>query len=92
MDNPSRRGLARLMLRLPEHRADLRRLYVESLGFAGLCEAYELASDALAYWAKSAADGAVVADYRDLTAVIEKDVLFWIATRLSSAPVRGSAV
>lgn len=77
MNQARKRGLARLMLRWPERRAELRQRYATDPGFAELCDAYETACDAAAYWGKStAAFGPDRAEeYRGLMTATEQDIL-----------------
>ena len=52
MEHAQARGLARLMLRWPERRAELRRKAAHDAHLLALCEAYEAACGAAEYWAK----------------------------------------
>ena len=76
MGSASKRGFNRLMLRLPHRRRELRQ-HAGSPHLRELCEAYELAFEAAAFWSKSTAIVASVrtAEYRDLVSDLEQDVL-----------------
>ena len=77
MEHAQARGLARLMLRWPERRAELRRKAADDAHLLALCEAYEAACGAAEYWAKErpplGPDRA--AEYRDLASDTEEDIL-----------------
>lgn len=77
MRNARKRGLARLMLRWPDRRAQLRLISCDDPGLADLFEAYELAWEAAGYWAKI--DSGVAAErtreYRALAIATEEDIL-----------------
>jgi hypothetical protein len=77
MEQARKRGLARLMLRWPERRAELRLCYSKDPGFADLCDAYETACDAALYWGKSMSPiGPERAEeYRALMTATEQDIL-----------------
>ncbi|PTM41547.1 hypothetical protein [Bosea sp. 124] len=76
MDITSKRGFARLMLRLPEYRTELRQ-HADHPQLKELGEAYELAFEAAAFWSRSTASvaSACTAEYRDLVFDLEQDVL-----------------
>jgi hypothetical protein len=67
------RGLARLILRLPDWRARFER--VSSQAFLEVCEAYELACVALDHWTKSdtPTSSAMIAEYKELVASLERE-------------------
>lgn len=77
MEQAQRRGLARLMLRWPDRRAVLREKCGQDLRLVELCEAYEAACEAAAYWAKSPAAVARerVEEYNTLASATEQDIL-----------------
>lgn len=77
MEQAQRRGLARLMLRWPDRRASLREKCGHDPRLVELCEAYEDACEAAAYWAKSpAAIGPERAEeYHALASATEQDIL-----------------
>jgi hypothetical protein len=77
MSNAMRRGLARLMLRWPEKRAELVRRAQQDARFCELCEAYESACEAIEYWTHSSAPTAEerAAEYRALASATEHDIL-----------------
>lgn len=81
MEQAQKRGLARLMLRWPERRAELRQKFTQDPRLPELCEAYEAACEAAAYWTKSsAAVGAERAEeYRALITATEQDILHRIS-------------
>jgi hypothetical protein len=81
MEHAQRRGLARLMLRWPERRAELRRKARNDAHLLALCEAYEAAWGAAEYWAKEQPPVGPLraAEYRDLASATEEDIL----TRIS---------
>ena len=72
-----RRGLWRLMLRLPSMRGNLQILAATSSPLAGLCEAYEDASTTRDSLQKQGdeADPLLVAEYEALCIEIESDVI-----------------
>ncbi len=76
MTKERRAGLARLMLRWPEGRAALRMKSESDPVLIELCEGYDLACEAAAYWLKSsAANAAAIAEeYRCLIAELESDI------------------
>lgn len=77
MDQAQKRGLARLLLRWPERRTELRQRFVQDQRLAELCGAYEAACEAASYWSKSA-DGVGPArahEYRSLAIETEQDIL-----------------
>ncbi|WP_146170181.1 hypothetical protein [Bosea sp. 124] len=75
MTQEQRAGLARLMLCWPEGRAALRLMSASDIPLLDLCEAYNLACNAAAYWSKSnSANAAEIADeYRSLVPEIEAE-------------------
>ena len=77
MDGAERRGFARLMLRWPERRAELRRMVPGDVHLCELCGAYEAACEAATFWAK--AEGPVGAtraqEYRHLANSVEQDII-----------------
>lgn len=77
MEKAQRRGLARLMLRWPDKRVQLRAGFDGDARFAELCEAYEAAWEAASYWSKSVAAVAPerVEEYRSLAFATEQDIL-----------------
>lgn len=77
MEKVQRRGLARLMLRWPEKRAQLKAGFDSDARLAELCEAYEVACEAASYWAKSPApvSSERVEEYRLLANATEQDIL-----------------
>ena len=77
MDQAQKRGLARLLLRWPERRAELRQRFSQDPRLVELCEAYEAACEAAAYWSKSAAEiGPTRArEYQALAMDTEQDIL-----------------
>ncbi|KRE06726.1 hypothetical protein ASE63_23760 [Bosea sp. Root381] len=77
MDATRKRGLARLMLRWPDRRAALKERFLCDPSVSELCEAYETACEAVAYWAKShdAVANERSDEYRSLAAETEKDIL-----------------
>jgi hypothetical protein len=82
MERAAERGIARLALRQPQVReALLRREQPQSV--IELCEAYDLACEALAYWGRSKASRStsVAEDYRDLVGEIEQDILFLLESQ-----------
>lgn len=77
MEQAQKRGLARLMLRWPDRRTVLREKYGHDLRLAELCEAYEAACEAAAYWAKSPSAVGLerTAEYNALASATEQDIL-----------------
>lgn len=77
MDQAQKRGLARLMLRWPDRRAELRRKFAQDPRLVELCEAYETACEASSYWSKSSAPvgPARMHEYRALILATEQDIL-----------------
>ncbi|KHJ54521.1 hypothetical protein LA66_13880 [Aureimonas altamirensis] len=74
--NDSRRGLLKLMLRNPALRKNLRSRSLIDEGLAGLCEAFDEASEALdRFVLHHDADPALIIEYRALCAEIEADVI-----------------
>ncbi|MEQ1409548.1 hypothetical protein ABK249_32100 [Neorhizobium sp. Rsf11] len=82
----SRRGLWRLMLRLPTMRGDLQILAAKSHRLDALCAAYEDASVTLARLRKERhnADQTLLAEYRMICEEIESDVIQYCLTHDSS--------
>lgn len=89
MTREQRAGLARLMLRWPEGRAALHLKAASDVIFLDLCESYELACDASAYWSSSRAAGArgIADEYRLLISELE----FEARERARSVPDHGNA-
>jgi hypothetical protein len=77
MDATRKRGLARLMLRWPDRRSTLKERFLNDPSVSELCEAYETACEAIAYWAKSTAAIAEERseEYRSIAAETEQDIL-----------------
>ena len=77
MDRAQKRGLARLLLRWPERRAVLRQRFSQDPRLVELCEAYETACEAAAYWSKStdAIGPARARVYQSLATDTEQDIL-----------------
>jgi hypothetical protein len=77
MEKAQRRGLARLMLRWPDRRAQLKAGFDADSRLAELCEAYEVACEAASYWARSPAAVAFerAEEYRSLASATEQDIL-----------------
>lgn len=77
MDATRKRGLARLMLRWPERRTILKERFLTDPSVSELCEAYETACEAVAYWAKIPSDlaDARSEEYRSLAVETEQDIL-----------------
>ncbi|MBD8907978.1 hypothetical protein MZTS_14920 [Methylorubrum zatmanii] len=77
MERSERRGLARLLLRYPEHREALRDKAAEGANFRELCDAYEAACEAASYWSKSGEPVGPerACEYRQLAEAIEEDIL-----------------
>jgi len=76
MNQAQRRGLARLMLRWPQRRTELRARCGKDTRFLELSEAYETACEAADYWAKSSSPEARARaeEYRALSSEIERDI------------------
>ncbi|RDJ24262.1 hypothetical protein DWF00_04055 [Bosea caraganae] len=81
MEQVQKRGLARLMLRWPAQRAELRRRFAQDPRLVELCEAYETACEAAAYWTKSPAPVGPerAEEYRALITATEQDILIRIS-------------
>ncbi|GAU83199.1 hypothetical protein BIWAKO_03123 [Bosea sp. BIWAKO-01] len=81
MEQAQKRGLTRLLLRWPERRAELRERFARDSGFAELCEAYEAACEAEAYWTKSTlpVGPARAREYEALVSATEQDILIRLA-------------
>lgn len=81
MDQAQKRGLARLMLRWPERRAQLRQRFAQDPRLVELCEAYETACEAAAYWTKSSAPVGPerAEEYQALMRATEQDILIRIS-------------
>lgn len=77
MDQAKKRGLARLLLRWPERRSQLRLRFTQDPRLVELCEAYDTACEAASYWSKSADEiGPVRArEYQSLATDTEHDIL-----------------
>ncbi len=77
MEQSYRRGLARLMLRWPERRDNLRHKAVHDRHFRDLCQAYEEAWTAVDYWSNSSATVGPerAQEYRSLAKETEDDIL-----------------
>lgn len=77
MEQAQRRGLARLMLRWPDRRAALRETCSRDPRLMELCEAYEVACEAAAYWSKSpsAVGRERTEEYNALASATEQDIL-----------------
>lgn len=77
MEHAQRRGLARLMLRWPSRRAELREKCARDPRLVELCEAYEAACEAASYWAKSPAPlgRQRTEEYNALASATEQDIL-----------------
>ncbi|MEK1894243.1 MAG: hypothetical protein AAAB20_13350 [Rhizobium sp.] len=78
-----RRGLRRLMLRLPAVRAQLQLIGEKSESLGSLCEAYEDASSMLDRWRSVVGDTnhAMVHEYEIVCAEIEADVVKYCLER-----------
>lgn len=76
MNQTQRRGLARLMLRWPQRRMELRDRCGQDTRFLELSEAYETACEAVDYWVNSGLpEGPTRAEeYRALAFEIERDI------------------
>ncbi|RXT47690.1 hypothetical protein B6S44_24855 [Bosea sp. Tri-44] len=76
MNPAQRRGLARLMLRWPQRRMELRDRCGQDTRFLELSEDYETACGAADYWAKSGSlEGQTRAEeYRALAFEIEREI------------------
>jgi hypothetical protein len=81
MENARKRGHARLMLRWPGRRAQLRLISCDDPGLGDLFEAYELAWEAASYWAKidTVMASERACEYRDLAIATEEDILHRIS-------------
>jgi hypothetical protein len=77
MDATRKRGLARLMLRWPDRRSILKERFLGDPSVSELCEAYETACEAYAYWTKIPSELASERseEYRALAAETEQDIL-----------------
>lgn len=77
MEQAQRRGLARMMLRWPDRRAVLREKYGRDPRLVELCEAYEAACEAAAYWSKSPSAVGLerTEEYNALASATEQDIL-----------------
>ncbi len=77
MERSERRGLARLLLRYPDRREALRGKASEDANIRELCDAYEAACEAAAYWARSTEliGPERASEYRQLADAIEEDIL-----------------
>ena len=76
MNDAQKRGLARLMLRWPQRRMELRQRCSNGAGLLELCEAYEVTCEAASYWAKmiSPVGEARAEEYRALALEIEREI------------------
>lgn len=81
MEHARRRGLARLMLRWPDRRAQLRAFSPDDARLGELFEAYELACEAASYWQKSDAPFGLerAREYQALADATEEDILLKIS-------------
>ncbi|AWN43075.1 hypothetical protein [Methylobacterium durans] len=81
MERSQIRGLARLLLRHPERRDELRRKVTENTQIKELCDAYEAACEAAEYWSRSSDPIAPARadEYRELAAATEEDILHAIS-------------
>lgn len=81
MKNARKRGHARLMVRWPQRRAQLRLISSDDPGLGDLFEAYELAWEAAGYWAKidTAAASERTREYHALAIATEEDILHRIS-------------
>jgi len=77
VEHVQKRGLARLMLRWPEYRSNLRRCVKEDPYLLDLVGAYESACEAVDYWTRSSSAIADerVEEYRQLLTATEHDIL-----------------
>ena len=77
MEHVQKRGLARLLLRWPEYRSNLRRCAKEDPYLLELIGAYETACEAVEYWSR--ANNTVASErteeYRQLREATEHDIL-----------------
>ncbi|HVK90144.1 hypothetical protein AB4Z40_35180 [Bosea sp. 2YAB26] len=76
MNDVQKRGLARLMLRWPQRRMELRQKCSSGAGLLDLCEVYQVTCEAASYWEKitSPAGEARAEEYRALALEIEREV------------------
>lgn len=81
MEHSQKRGLARLLLRWPEHRSLLRGRIADDPYLLELIGAYEAACEAIEYWSRSKSAVAMerVEEYRQLCIATEQDILAKIA-------------
>jgi hypothetical protein len=77
VEHVQKRGLARLLLRWPEYRSDLRRRAKDDPYLLELIGAYETACEAVEYWsrAENAVAGERAEEYRQLLVATEHDIL-----------------
>ncbi len=77
MEIVQKRGLARLLLRWPEYRSNLRRCAREDPYLLELIGAYETACEAMEYWSRtdSSVAGERAEEYRQLLVATEHDIL-----------------
>lgn len=84
----ARRGLWRLMLKLPALRGRLQILATNSPSLNDLCEAYEEASMALERLLQKGekADGPLTEEYRTICAEIESDIIQYVLEHRTNVP------
>lgn len=77
MDITRKRGLARLMLRWPDRRAELAQRFDNDPSMSELCEAYDTACEAISYWSRCPSSIARLRaeEYQSLAADTEQDIL-----------------
>ncbi len=77
MEHVQKRGLARLLLRWPEYRSNLRRCAKDDPYLLELIGAYETACEAVEYWshADNIMAGERSEEYRQLMEATEQDIL-----------------
>ncbi len=77
----NRRGFTKLMLKLPNLRADLKLLALQNEHFMGLCGAYDEATATLERLRKSdsQADADMIAEYEAICVDIEREVIMMTA-------------
>ncbi|MDE1154715.1 MAG: hypothetical protein PW735_03175 [Acidobacteriaceae bacterium] len=87
-EGTARRGLWRLMLRLPGLRGKLQILAGRSESLAGLCEAYEDASVTLERMLREPGDAncAMIKEYQTICGEIESDVIQYCLTQIADVP------
>lgn len=86
-----KRGLTRLMLRLPALRAAFEQTSDDA--FLDLCEAYELVWNGLDYWTRSEAPERAgrIMEYQELVASLESEALLAAAGEGSTATASNSS-